>query len=429
MWRHFVVAMPPFFGYTFLKLMQRFRGNGMDPISFLKDLVIPAETKIILLVMDGLGGLPQQKGGKTELEMAQTPHLDRLAKESSCGLLDPILMGITPGSGPAHLALFGYNPLKYRVGRGVLAALGIGFELQPSDVAARINFATADSDGLVIDRRAGRISNEENTRLIHLLEDIHIAGVKIFLRTVEEYRAVLVLRGSNLSGELADMDPQQLGVPPKDIAALNPESEPTAEIVRQFLGQAKERLAAEHPANMILMRGFDRYEPLPSFQELYGIASAAIVTYPMYKGVARLAGMDAIGSPRSLAEEFEVLEKHYDNYDYFFVHVKQTDSSGEDGDFARKVSVIEEVDRHLPELISLKPDVLAITGDHSSPAVLRSHSWHAVPLLLRSQYSRPDAALAFSESECARGCLGRFPAMNLMGLILANALRLTKYGA
>jgi 2,3-bisphosphoglycerate-independent phosphoglycerate mutase len=401
----------------------------MDILQLLKDLVVPAETRMVLLVMDGLGGLPREKNGKTELETAHTPHLDQLARQSSCGLLDPVFMGITPGSGPAHLALFGYDPLKYKVGRGVLAALGIGFELQPSDVAARINFATINDQGRVTDRRAGRISNEENARLIGLLEDIKLPGVELFLRTVKEHRAMMVLRGKDLSGELADTDPQQLGVPPKEVTPLNKAARSTAEMVGQFLDQARERLSGERPANMILMRGFDRYEPLPSFQDLYGINPAAIAAYPMYKGVARLAGMEAIGSPRSLEEEFDILEKRYRDYDYFFLHVKKTDSSGEDGDFDGKVSVIEEVDRFLPRVLSLKPDVLAITGDHSTPAVLRSHSWHAVPLLLSSPYCRPDAAAAFSETECARGCLGRFPTTYLMGLLLANALRLTKYGA
>jgi 2,3-bisphosphoglycerate-independent phosphoglycerate mutase len=426
---YFVVAMTAFFGYTFQELMPKLRETCMDILRLLKGLVVPAETKIILLVMDGLGGLPREKDGKTELETADTPHLDELARRSSCGLLDPILMGVTPGSGPAHLALFGYDPIEYCIGRGVLAALGIGFELQPSDVAARINFATVDDQGQVTDRRAGRISNEENARLIGLLEDIELPGVKLFLRTVKEHRAMLVLRGKDLSGELADTDPQQLGVPPKEVTPLSESAETTAGIVRQFLDQARERLAGEHPANMILLRGFDRYEPLPSFQELYGITSAAIAAYPMYRGVARLAGMETIGSPHSLSEEFEVLKDHYQDYDYFFLHVKKTDSSGEDGDFDRKVEVIEEVDRLLPGLVSLKPDVLAITGDHSTPALLRSHSWHAVPLLLNSPYCRPDAATAFSETECARGCLGRFQTKNLMGLLLANALRLTKYGA
>jgi 2,3-bisphosphoglycerate-independent phosphoglycerate mutase len=401
----------------------------MDHLQLLQQLTIPAKTKIVVLVMDGLGGLSQEKGGKTELETAQTPHLDRLAKESSCGLMDPILMGVTPGSGPAHMALFGYDPLKYRVGRGVLAAMGIGFDLKQSDVAARINFATVDDHGRVTDRRAGRISNEENSRLIKLLEDIQIPGVEIFLRTVKEHRAMLVLRGQDLSGDLGDTDPQRTGVPPRDVVSLDPEAESTARIVKQLMEQVKKRLANEYPANMILLRGFDSYEPLPSFEELYGITSAAIAMYPMYKGVARLAGMEILGSPQSLSDEFEVLEQHYDNYDYFFVHVKQTDSSGEDGDFSRKVSVIEEVDRLLPRLTSLKPDVLAVTCDHSTPSILRSHSWHAVPVLLHSRYCRSDAATAFSESECVRGCLGRFPAMNLMGLLLANALRLTKYGA
>ena len=401
----------------------------MDYLELLKSLAIPAKTKIVLLVLDGVGGLPREKDGKTELEAAITPHLDALAKESSCGLMDPIAMGITPGSGPSHLALFGYDPLKYQVGRGVLAALGIGFELQTSDVAARINFATVDEQGLVTDRRAGRISTEENERLCDLLKDIRIPGVEIFLRPVKEHRAMVVFRGTNLSGALADTDPQQLGVSPRSVQPLSPESQGTAKIVEEFIAQTRKYLVDQRPANMILMRGFDRYEPLPSLENLYGLRSAAIALYPMYKGVARLVGMEVIGSATTVGEEFTVLTENFPDYSFFFLHVKQTDSAGEDGNFERKVAVIEEVDRLVPKLRALDPDVIVVTCDHSTPAVLCSHSWHAAPMLLYSKYCRPDFTGAFTELECARGCLGRFPTRKMMALALANALRLTKYGA
>jgi 2,3-bisphosphoglycerate-independent phosphoglycerate mutase len=401
----------------------------VNRLAFLKSLAIPARTKIILLVLDGVGGLPRERGGKTELETARIPHLDALAQESSCGLMDPISMGITPGSGPSHLALFGYDPQGYQVGRGVLAALGVGFELQASDVAARINFASVDEKGLVTDRRAGRISTEDNQRLCHLLGDIAIPDVKLFIKPVKEHRAMVVFRGENLAGALADTDPQQLGLPPKEVKALSPAARETAEIVKQFIGQAKERLADQHPANMILLRGFGRYEPLPSLKELYGLKSAAIALYPMYKGVARLVGMEVLGSSKTIAEQISVLEKNFARYDFFFLHIKQTDSSGEDGDFDKKVMVIEEVDSLLPCLRSLQPDVFVVTCDHSTPAVLRAHSWHAVPVMIYSQYCRSDATVVFSELECVKGCLGRFAAKNLLALILANALRLTKYGA
>ncbi|KPL19682.1 MAG: phosphoglycerate mutase [candidate division Zixibacteria bacterium SM23_81] len=401
----------------------------MDHLKILKSLAIPAESKIVLLVLDGVGGLPDKTSGRTELETASTPNLDELAKKSSCGLMDPISMGLTPGSGPSHLALFGYDPLKYQVGRGVLEAFGIGFELGPSDVAARINFATIDDEGLITDRRAGRISTEENERLCTLLKDIRMPALEIFLRPVKEHRAVVVFRGQNLSGALTDTDPQQLGVPPKEVQPLTPEGHGTAKIVEEFIAEAKKRLAVEHPANMILMRGFDRYEPPPSLQELYLLKSAAIAMYPMYKGVAKLVGMEVIGEATSIAEEFAVLTERFSDYDFFFLHVKQTDSAGEDGDFRRKVAVIEEVDGLLPQLTALKPDVIVVTCDHSTPAVLRSHSWHAAPVLLYSKYCRPDGIETFTERECAKGCLGRFPTRNLMALALANALRLTKYGA
>jgi 2,3-bisphosphoglycerate-independent phosphoglycerate mutase len=401
----------------------------MDQLDLLKSLAIPAQSKIVFLVLDGLGGLPEKKGGKTELEAARTPNLDALAREASCGLMDSIAMGVTPGSGPSHLALFGYDPLKYQVGRGVLETMGIGFDLNPADVAARINFATIDEQGLVTDRRAGRIPTKENERLCGLLKDIRVPGVEIFVQPVKEHRAMVVFRGSDLSGELADTDPQQTCVPPKDVQPLSPEAQDTAQIVEKFIDQVKERLADQHPANMILMRGFDKYSPPPSLEELYLLKSAAIAIYPMYKGMARLTGMELLGQATSIPEEFAALAEHFAEYDFFFLHVKQTDSAGEDGDFHRKVAVIEEVDGLVPQLTALSPDVLVVTCDHSTPALLRSHSWHAAPVLLYSKYCRPDTTAAFTELECAKGCLGRFPTRNLMALALANALRLTKYGA
>jgi 2,3-bisphosphoglycerate-independent phosphoglycerate mutase len=402
----------------------------MANFDLLRKLHIAGQTRIVMLVIDGLGGLPMEPGGPTELEAARTPNLDALAVESICGLSTPISPGLTPGSGPAHLALFGYDPLRYEIGRGVLEACGIGFPLGPNDVAARGNFCTVDERGLVADRRAGRIPTEKGAALCQMLRAIQLPGVETFVEPVRDYRFVVVLRGEGLSGGLTETDPQQLGVSPRPVEALTPEAQPTAELLNQWIAEARELLADQRPANMVLLRGPDKTPLLPSMAEVYGLRAAAIATYPMYRGVAKLVGMDILETGETLEEEVETLKTNWAEYDFFFLHVKKTDSAGEDGDFARKAAVIEHVDEAVvPAITSLEPDVLIVTGDHSTPALLKSHSWHPVPTLLHSRYCRPDEVQAFGERACMGGGLGVFPATDLMPLAMANALRLTKFGA
>ncbi len=387
--------------------------------------------KIVLLVMDGLGGLPMEAGGKTELEAAQTPNLDALAKKSMLGLHQGIRTGITPGSGPAHLSLFGYDPIKYQVGRGVLSALGIDFNLEKNDVAARGNFCTVDEQGRITDRRAGRIPTEISERLCNLLnENVNIPGVEVFLQPVKEYRFLLVIRGEGLSGNIEETDPQVTGEKPLPAKALDKESEKAAGLVQEFVRQAGRILKDESPANMLLLRGFAQLPDWPMFPEVYGMKSIAIAMYPMYRGVAKLVGMDSPVASHSYEEEIEILEQNWADYDFFFVHIKKTDSYGEDGSFDKKVGEIEKVDALLPRILALDPSVLIITGDHSTPCAMKYHSWHPVPVLFYGKLCRPDLIESFGERACLKGGLGsRFPAYELMPLALAHAGRLEKFGA
>lgn len=399
-------------------------------LEVIRKLQEPNDSKIVLLVMDGLGGLPMEKGGKTELEAANTPNMDSLAAESICGLHEPIGPGITPGSGPAHLSLFGYNPIQYQVGRGVLSALGIEFDLEHGDVAARGNFCTVDENGVVTDRRAGRIPTEKNIELLEKLKNIELPGVEVFLRPVKEYRMLLVLRGEGLSGDVADTDPQDVGEKPLQPRARNPEAEKTAKLVSRFLDQVREILADEHPANFVLLRGFAQRPDWPMVNDVFGLRALAIAAYPMYRGVAKLVGMDAIQAGDSLEEEFDLLEQKWNDYDFFFVHVKKVDSYGEDGDFDKKVHLIEEVDKFIPRLRESGPDVIVVTGDHSTPAKMKYHGFQPVPVMLWSQVCRPDEVNSFGERACMRGGLGpRIPGSSLMPIALANAGRLEKFGA
>jgi len=402
----------------------------MNQIELMQTLAVKNTTKIVLLVIDGVGGAPLEPGGPTELEAAHTPNLDALAARSACGLSLPIAPGITPGSGPGHLALFGYDPLQYEIGRGVLEALGIGFDLQPTDVAARGNFCTVDASGLITDRRAGRISTEEGARRVKLLRSIRLPGVQTFVEPVKDYRFALVLRGEGLSGEIHDTDPQRTGAAPLLAVACSPAAERTAQLVNQWIGEAARILSDHPPANMLTLRGFAVDPNLPKFPAVYKMRAAAVAVYPMYKGVARLVGMDIIPvNGDSPADEFETVRQHWDEYDFFFVHIKKTDSAGEDGNFDAKVHVIETVDEALPALLGLKPDVLVITGDHSTPALLKSHSWHPLPILLAARTARGDRVTAFGETACLGGSLGPMRHVDIMPLAMAHALRLTKYGA
>ena len=396
----------------------------------LKELLTPAHTKIAMIVMDGLGGLPMEPGGKTELESAQTPNLDALAAQSALGLADPVEPGITPGSGPGHLGIFGYDPREFEIGRGVLEALGIDFDLQHNDVAARGNFCSVDASGNLTDRRAGRIATELNIELVKILRTIKLPGVKVFVETVKDYRFVLVMRGAGLGDALSETDPQRLGVPALPVRALDTKSRKAARLANQFVKQAAKLLAGKHPANMVLLRGFAKRPAIPSYEERFGLRAAAIAVYPMYRGIAKTLGMQVLPvAGESIADEFTTLEKNWNDFDFFYLHVKKTDSAGEDGDFARKAHVIEELDAQLPRLLALKPDVVIVSGDHSTPALLKSHSWHPVPVLMYSKVVRADGIAEFGERACARGSLGRMFSKDVMPITLANAGRLNKFGA
>ncbi|MBN1643407.1 MAG: 2,3-bisphosphoglycerate-independent phosphoglycerate mutase [Dehalococcoidales bacterium] len=394
----------------------------------IKSLARQTPSKIVMLVIDGLGGLPRPETGKTELETAHTPNLDKLAAEGICGLSEPVGPGITPGSAPGHTALFGYDPIAVNIGRGVLEAVGIDFPIEPDDVLARGNFCTVDNKGIITDRRAGRIGTDKSAALCPLLET-KIDGIQVLTAPVREHRFVIVFRGPGLSPEVAETDPGQEGLLPVEAKAISAGAVKTANTVKRFIEHAGKVLADKHPANMVLLRGFSKKPDLPKMGDIYKLKPAAIATYPMYRGLARLVGMDILSTGTTFADELKTLKEHYNDYDFFFVHVKKTDAAGEDGDFDRKVKAIEEVDSALPELINLKPDVIVVTGDHSSPAMLKAHSWHPVPTLLYSSYCRPDKATEFSESACLQGGLGIFPATSIMPLAMANALKLSKYGA
>ena len=385
--------------------------------------------KIVLLVADGVGGLPHPETGLTELETARTPNLDALARESSCGLHVPIAPGITPGSGPAHMALFGYDPVRYKIGRGVLEALGIGFDLRQGDVAIRVNFATVDEEGRITDRRAGRIPTEKCEELTARLDQIRLPTVELFVRPVKEHRAVIVLRGTGLAGGLKDTDPQATGVPPLPIEITDGAQEKTADLLNAFLAAAGELLKEEPAANAVTMRGIAALEEIPSVGERFRIRAAALAGYPMYRGVAGLVGMDVLAKVETADEVEEALRAAYREYDFIFVHFKKTDSTGEDGSFDAKVAATEEFDEVVARVRGVDPDVLLVTGDHSTPSAMAMHSWHPVPVLVRAASARVDDVATFGESACLRGSLGTVRAVDLMPLMLAHAGRLAKFGA
>ena len=394
----------------------------------LSSLATQNDAKIVLVVMDGLGDLPE-KG--TPLELATTPNLDLLTSQAITGLADPVFPGITPGSGPSHMALFGYDPLEFQIGRGVLEAVGIDMVLEKNDVAARANFATISRSGEITDRRAGRISTETCIELTSLLQEriSAVDGVELIIRPGKEHRFCVVFRGEGLSDQVADTDPQKEGQPPKDPKHLIPEAEKTAMVVKGFLDSARAILKDKEPANFVLLRGFARTPKIPALGSLYKIRPAAIATYPMYRGIARLVGMEILPTGEAVADEFVVLKKNYGEYDFFYLHVKGTDKAGEDGNCTKKKKLIEEVDGQLGIMTELNPECVVVTADHSTPCKLKSHSWHPNPVLLRSKYSGSDGVMRFTERDCAAGGLGRIPATALMGLMLANTLKLKKFGA
>jgi 2,3-bisphosphoglycerate-independent phosphoglycerate mutase len=402
----------------------------MADLQLMRELSTTGDTKIVLLVMDGLGGIPREPGGPTELEFAKTPNLDKLARESMVGLSIPIAHGITPGSGPGHLGLFGYDPVKYLIGRGVLESVGIGLELTPDDVAARGNFCTVDDNLLITDRRAGRIPTEKCVELVRLLKPIELPGVEVIVEAVQDYRFALIFRGKGLSDRLSETDPQKTGLKPLPVKALDLEAQSTADLANEWVAKVREIIKNERPANMVTLRGWAKEPGLPKFSEIYKLRSAAIAVYPMYKGLASLAGMTLIQGLHNLDEQIAALKANWANYDFFFFHYKYTDSRGEDGNFEAKAAEIEKVDAVIPRILDLKPDVLIVTGDHSTPAVWKAHSWHPVPTLLYAPgLTRRNGVAGFGETECLKGALGQFPATDLMPLALSYAKRMNKFGA
>jgi 2,3-bisphosphoglycerate-independent phosphoglycerate mutase len=401
----------------------------MIPEAILRSLAVQTDSRLVMVVIDGLGGLPMK--GKTELEAAKIPNLDRLAAKSACGLIDPIAYGVTPGSGPSHLALFGYDPFAFEIGRGVLEALGIGLHLTANDLTARGNFATIDENGVITDRRAGRIPTEKNREICAFLQKAipEIKGVRVSVYSGVEHRFVIVFNGEGLRDDLADADPQKEGLKAKLAEPLSNQAVKTAEVVNAYILAATEAMKDFHPANTMLVRGFSKVPHIPTMGERFKLRPAAIATYPMYRGLAKLIGMEILDAGTTLKDEAEALKKNFADHDFFYFHVKKTDSAGEDGDYKKKVKVLEEADKIIPSILKLNPDVVVVTGDHSTPALIKGHSWHPNPILLWSKYVRPDGVRRFTEKFCAKGQLGRFPAVDILPLMLANGLKLKKFGA
>ncbi len=398
----------------------------------IRGLIQKNGSKIILLVLDGLGGLPLN--GKTELETAATPNLDKLASEGACGLHIPVGQGITPGSGPGHLGLFGYDPLEWEIGRGILEAMGLGLEVKRTDVAVRCNYATIEN-GIIKDRRAGRPPTEKTAQLTQLLarQIQEIDGVKFIFGAGMEHRFAVVMRFPDALGPDAarvnDSDPQHDGKPPLPLLPGSKKAEKVAAVSEKFIARAAEILKDHAPANFVMMRGFSTHPHMPSFEDAYGLRPLAVASYPMYRGISRLLDMDAPDIEGGFDRQVDYLESRYRDFDYFFLHFKKTDSMGEDGDFAGKVKKIEEADSFIPRLLALKPDVLIVTGDHATPAVMKGHSWHPVPLMLKAPYVLGRTCSRFTERECLKGELGIIKTASIMPLALAQAGRLKKFGA
>jgi 2,3-bisphosphoglycerate-independent phosphoglycerate mutase len=416
---------------------------GTDPLEFdlmkLDDvyskLLVKTNAKLALLVLDGLGDLATKENGYlTPLEAAATPNLDALSKDSAQGRMIPVAPGITPGSGPGHLGLFGYDPLEFQVGRGVIEALGLGLELKAGDVAARANFCTLDPNGIVTDRRAGRIETElcENLCAILSSKIQKIGDTEVIIKAGKGHRFVVIFRGKGLEGPLTDADPNRDGAPIPEPAPTDPKSakqKKAAGVIAEFYKAALPLLAGQQPANGFLLRGIAHQPAIPTFEERYGLRAACIAVYPMYKGLAQLVGMTKVEGPQTIAEQFEACVAEHDRFDYFFVHYKYSDMHGEDGNFEAKKKAIEDFDAALPILWRKRPDVVAISGDHSTPCVMKSHSWHPQPVLLHSAHSGSDKLDRFTETGANRGSLGIFEAKHLIRLMQAHGKMFDKFGA
>ncbi len=400
----------------------------MIDFPYIQDICQATTSKVIMLVADGLGGAPHPETGKSELESANIPNLDNLAGRSACGLTTPVFPGITPGSGPGHLSLFGYDPVKYLMGRGILEGLGIDIEIRDGDIAARGNFCTVDKAGNLLDRRAGRIKSEYSMPLCDELDTIEIPGVEVRIFPVQDYRFVALFRGEGLDQNITETDPQITGVPPRSVQALNQNAQKTAAAANLLIEKAQQLLSHRDVANMIMLRGFSKLPDLPDFGDSYKLNPAAIAAYPMYRGLAKVLGMNIIKTGTTFRDEIDTIRQHIDEHDFFYLHYKPADAAGEDGDFDAKVRALEELDTFIPDILSMNPDVLVVAGDHATPSIMASHGWQPVPLLINSSLTPGEGIKAFDERSCSLGSIGQISATNVMFLALAHAGKLTKFG-
>ncbi len=395
------------------------------------ELLLSNDNKVIFLILDGLGDIPNPAFGlKTPLEAAKKPNMDDLAtKRGVLGRITPVDIGITPGSGPGHLSLFGYDPQVHEIGRGVLEVLGLNMDLKDGDLAARANFCTV-KNGLVTDRRAGRIPTSETERLCKLISSQveKVEGCEVIIKPGKSHRFAVIFRGKNLTDKLSDADPHKDNKPFVYTSAKSPDAEFSARVVNGFIERVMDILKVEPVANGALLRGFSLKPDITPFTAKYRMKALAIATYPMYRGIAKVLGMDVRDEPANYDEAVAILKKNYSDYQFFFFHVKETDLAGEDGNFAEKVQAIENVDTFLPEIAGLDPHTLVITGDHSTPCPMKGHSWHPVPALIVTKTGETDG-MVFHEKNCLAGSVGTLYSKDLMSLALAHGGRLDKYGA
>ncbi len=398
--------------------------------------------KGILIVCDGLGDLREK--GKTPLQAAKTPNMDRLAEHGACGLMHTIGRGIIPGSDTAHLQLFGYSTEKYYTGRGTFEALGVGIELEEGDVAFRCNFATVDEKMKILDRRAGRISTSFAKKLEQDFQNIEIDGAKVIFKASVEHRGALVLRGKGLSHKVGDTDPHSLTrlLVSKPLEGT-PEAKKTAKILNEFTKLSHEKLNSnplnegrELPANILLSRGPGIFSKAPPMEEKFGIRSACVAGGALYKGVAKFVGMDILkvkgatgAKDTDLNSKADAVVSALNEYDFVFLHIKATDSFSHDGDFGGKKKFIEKIDSEvLPKLMETGANIM-ITGDHTTPCRIGDHSSHPTPFLMNGELVRHDDIKKFDEFSCANGSLGHLFGKDVMNMMVSLMGKAHIYGA
>ncbi len=398
--------------------------------------------KIVFIVFDGLADRPiKELGNKTPLEVANKPNLDELAKRGVNGLLDIISPGKRIGSDVAHLSILGYDPYKYYTGRGPLEASGIGLELDSNDVAFRANFATVSEDFTVIDRRAGRIK-EGTKELEKAINEIDI-GVDFIFKASVAHRGALVLKGKGLSDKVSDTDPHEVGVKVMEAKPLEntKEAKRTAEIINEFTKKVHEvlnnhRVNVERAkrglpkANIVLLRGAGRTPKLEPFEKRYGIKGACIAKTAIIKGIARLLGMEVIDSKEDFLERGKQIFEALNRNDFVLLNIKEPDEAGHDGNYEKKIKIIEEADKMIGMFLDyVEENYLVVLSDHTTPVSFRDHTGDEVPVLIAGPEVRSDDVTTFSERSVYKGYLNRIRALDLMTYMLNLTNRLEKYGA